>query len=67
MRVEVIFMSSSTPKVFDNATAVYTKDGFACIGYIDESGVDMILKYPLVNVFSVCHPHGPHGGTHTGK
>ena len=58
MYVEVIFMSSSTPKKFENADAVYTKDGLLCIQVGDD-----IMKYPLCNVFSVCHPHGQHLGT----
>jgi hypothetical protein len=58
MRVEVIFHSSSTPKVFENADAVYTKGGLLCIQV-----ADMLIKYPLLNVFSVCHKHGPHWGS----
>lgn len=59
MRVEILFHSSSTPKVIDDAYAVYTKGELLCIQRDD----GMILKYPLLNVFSVVHPHGDHAGT----
>ena len=58
MGVEIIFMSSSTPKKITGVDAVYTKDALLCV----QVG-EMIMKYPLCNVFSVCHPHGPHWGT----
>jgi|WetSurMetagenome_2_1015567.scaffolds.fasta_scaffold1209705_1 hypothetical protein len=58
MEVEIIFMSSSTPKKITGVDAVYTKDALLCV----QVG-EMIMKYPLCNVFSVCHPHGPHWGT----
>jgi hypothetical protein len=58
MRVEVIFQSSSTPKVFEDAESVYTKGGLLCIRV-----GDMLVKYPLSNIFSVCHKHGNHWGS----
>jgi len=62
MKVEVLFMSSSTPKVIDNATAVYTKGALVCI----EKDDGLIIKYPLCNVFSICHEHGKHMGSSKG-
>jgi len=58
-RVEVLFHSSSTPKVFKNVYAVYTKGGFACLHLAD----DLIIKYPLCNIFSVAQYHRPHLGS----
>jgi len=59
MKVEVMFHSSSTPKVHEDAVAVYTKGALCCIELED----GMIVKYPLENIFSVCHRHGPHWGS----
>jgi len=59
VKVEILFHTSSTPKVFEDAYAVYTKDALLCVQLED----GMICKYPLVNVFSICHPHGNHAGT----
>lgn len=59
MRVEILFHTSSTPKVFGNCYAVYTKGDLLCVQLDD----GMICKYPLINVFSVCHMHGHHDGT----
>lgn len=63
MRVEILFHSSSTPKVI-NAQAVYTKGALLCVEWApDARGRTLITKYPLVNVFSVSHHHGRHLGT----
>jgi hypothetical protein len=59
MRVEILFHTSSTPKVVE-AQAVYTKGALLCIELDDNK---TILKYPLCNVFSVAHEHGDHMGT----
>jgi hypothetical protein len=59
MKVEILFQSSSTPKVVE-AAAVYTKGGLLCVELADSK---VILKYPLCNIFSVAHEHGPHMGT----
>lgn len=56
--VEILFMSSSTPKKIENAEAVFTKDGLLVVR-VDE----YLYKYPLCNVFSVVHKHGPHWGS----
>jgi hypothetical protein len=75
MDIEILFHTSSAPKIIENVQAVYTKDGLLCIqyhgvytgtipkykGYV---GI-WILKYPLCNVFHVFGPHGDHGGTNT--
>jgi len=58
MEIEIIFIPSSTPKVFKNATSVYTKGDLLCV----RDG-DLIFKYPLMHVFSVVHAHGPHLGS----
>ncbi len=63
MRVEVLFHSSSTPKVFEDAKAVYTKGELLCIAY----GEDDIVKYPLLNIFSVYSKHHYHGGSTLSK
>ena len=63
MRTEILFHTSSTPKVID-AAAVYTKAGLLCVEWVpDAQGRTLITKYPLVNVFSVSHYHGTHLGT----
>ena len=59
MQVEIIFHTSSTPKTLD-AHAVYTKGGLLCVELTDSN---LIVKYPLCNVFSVAHEHGHHLGT----
>ena len=61
MKIEIIFNSTSTPKICKNVVAVYTKGGLLCIQYKDR----LIMKYPLCNVFSVANYHKPHlGSTH---
>ncbi len=63
MRIEIIFISSSTPKVME-ASAVYCKGPLLCVEIPpDKRGRVMILKYPLCNVFQVAHYHGRHAGT----
>lgn len=63
MIIEIIFISSSTPKKID-AAAVYTKGGLLCIEWMpDEEGRALITKYPLLNIFHVAHYHGDHLGT----
>ncbi len=63
MRVEIIFISSSTPKVM-RASAVYCKGPLLCVELLpDKKGRVMIVKYPLVNIFSIAHYHGYHAGT----
>ncbi len=59
MKIEIIFHSSSTPKKCKDVEAVYTKGGLLCIQYANH----LIVKYPLCNVFSVAHNHGPHLGS----
>jgi len=60
MLVEIIFHTSSKPKVIE-ADDVYTKGGLLCVQLPPPRNV--ILKYPLMNVFQVSHPHGPHEGS----
>ncbi len=59
MKVEIIFHTSSTPKVHEGVYAVYTKGGLLCLQLED----GLIMKYPLLNVFSMAHQHGKHLGT----
>lgn len=59
MTVEILFISSSAPKVHENVYAVYTKGGLLCV-HLDDG---LIMKYPMVNVFSVAHQHGNHLGS----
>jgi hypothetical protein len=64
MEIEVIFNSSSGIKKIQNVKAVYTKGGFCCIQVImPDDEPSMIIKYPLMNIFSVVHPHGDHWGS----
>ena len=56
--VEILFNSSSTPKFIKDVSAVFTKDGLLVVR-VDE----WLYKYPLCNVFSVVHKHGPHWGS----
>ena len=59
MEIEVIFRSSSTPKKIDKVAALYTKGDLLCVQMED----GLIIKYPLLNIFSVAHYHGGHWGT----
>lgn len=59
MTIEIIFISSSTPKKCKNVEAVYTKGGLLCIQYKDR----LLIKYPLCNIFSVANYHKPHLGS----
>ncbi len=59
MIIEIIFLSSSTPKKCTNVDAVYTKGGLLVVQYRD----GMVIKYPLCNIFSVAHKHGKHWGS----
>ena len=59
MKVEILFHTSSTPKKCNDVDGVYTKDSLLCVQYTD----GLIVKYPLCNIFSVAHYHGPHLGT----
>jgi len=64
MDVEIIFCPSSTPKKCTGVEAIYTKGALLVVQY--QSG--LILKYPLLNIFSVAHQHGEHlGSTKGGK
>jgi hypothetical protein len=59
MEVEIIFHSSSTPKRIKNAKQLYTKGEMLCIQLDD----GWIVRYPLVNIFSVANKHEKHIGT----
>lgn len=57
IEVEIIFKDAAAPKVID-CDNIYTKGEMLCI----RQGED-IYKYPLMNIFSVCHKHGFHMGS----
>jgi hypothetical protein len=56
VEIEIIFKDASTPKRY-TVDGTYTKGDFFCLRI-----GDMILKYPMINIFSVCSPHGFHLG-----
>lgn len=62
MEVRVIFKDAVAEKVFEHADNVYTKGGLLVI----REG-DWLWKYPLTEIFSVCHKHGGHWGSHKHK
>ncbi len=63
MRVEIIFRDSTKPKIVE-VDDVYPKGGMLCMQYSN----GLIVKYPLENIFSIAHQHGPHlGSTRTGN
>ena len=53
--IEVLFHSSSSPKRF-KVTALYTKGNLLCC----QKSNNLIVKYPLCNIFQVAHEHGEH-------
>lgn len=55
MKVQIIFTTAAKPKIVE-VDDVYTKGGLLCLQYPD----GMIVKYPLGNIWSVCHMHGQH-------
>jgi hypothetical protein len=59
MKIEIIFHTSSTSKIVKKVHAVYTKGQFCCV----QMKNNLIVKYPLLNIFSVAHKHGNHLGT----
>lgn len=63
VRIEIIFHTAGRPKVHDNVYSLYTKGDFLCVHLED----DLIMKYPLNNIFSVAHYHADHLGTTRGK
>ena len=58
-KAEIIFHSSSSPKSIENIVAIYTKGSLLCIQLENR----LIIKYPLINIFSICHEHGKHLGS----
>jgi len=59
MKIEILFHTSSSPKIVKKVKAVYTKDALVCVQL--KSG--LIIKYPLLNIFSISHYYGKHLGT----
>ena len=58
MDYEVIFKDAGAPKRIEGASNMYTKGDFCCfrVG-------QMIIKYPMIHIFSVCHLHADHMGS----
>lgn len=56
--IEIIFQSSSRPKRM-TVEDIYTKAGFVCLQCAD----GLIVRYPMMNIFSICSKHGPHLGS----
>ena len=75
MDIEIIFDTSSAPKIIENVEAVYTKGNLVCIQYFGPyTGtipkykgkiLRQMLKYPDCKIHHIWHPHGDHGGTNT--
>lgn len=59
MELEIIFHSSSTPKKISNATQLYTKGDMVCVQLDD----GVIVRYPLLNIFSIDSQHCKHLGS----
>ena len=54
--IEIIFKDASAPKQVE-VDNLYTKGDFLCLRV-----GNMLIKYPMINIFSVCHEHGYHWG-----
>ena len=63
MKVEIVFQSNSTPAVYE-ADDVYTKGSLLCMRSRKEN---MVVKFPLCNIFSVAHEYFPMEDTATDK
>ena len=59
MKIEIIFHTSSRPKICNDVDEVYTKGELLCIQHNN----GLIMKYPLLNVFSIANYHCEHLGT----
>lgn len=59
MKVDIMFHSTSAPKMCDNIDSVYTKGELLCVQHSN----GLLMKYPLLNVFSVAQFHMKHLGT----
>jgi hypothetical protein len=57
MEIEIIFKDAAVPKRVD-VDSYYTKAGFFVIRV-----KDMLVNYPMENIFSVSHKHGYHWGS----
>jgi len=58
MNIEILFKDASAPKIIEGASTAFTKGDFYCIRV-----GELLIKYPMVNIFSVCHLHGEHLGS----
>ena len=59
MKIEIIFHTSSRPKICNDVDEVYTKGELLCVQHKD----GLIMKYPLLNVFSIASYHNKHLGS----
>ena len=67
MEVRIIFKDATAEKVFHNVCNLYVKSEMLVICEKDSNGEKWLWKYPLMNVFSVCHKHGHHWGSEKHK
>jgi hypothetical protein len=58
MDLEILFKDASAPKKIKGASTAFTKGGFYCVRV-----GPLLIKYPMINIFSVCHLHGDHLGS----
>ena len=52
-RVEIKFLLTSQPIVFENAINTYQKGDLFCVMELDQSGNRTVYKYPIPNIFQV--------------
>ena len=62
MEVHIIFKDATAEKIFTNVCNIYTKAEMLVVCEKDDNGDKWLWKYPLMNIFSVCHKHGEHWG-----
>ena len=58
MKIEILFKDASVPKIIEGASTAFTKGDFYCVRV-----GNLLIKYPMINIFSVCHLHGDHLGS----
>ena len=67
MEVHIIFKDATAEKIFTNVCNIYTKAEMLVVCEKDDNGDKWLWKYPLMNIFSVCHKHGEHWGSEEHK
>ena len=53
--IEIIFMSSSTPK---RMKVIHLYDKGSCLCLMTKDNI--MIRYPWINIFQVCNKHGAH-------